>query len=261
MRITCIGSQGYDSHENSSVGFIVEQNGTRILLEASTLVSHSLVDNGFRINDFDAVFVSHDHADHAGGLLGLLHSSSFESFYGIRQRNKKLLIIIGKRQDSCVANIAENVYPHFFSGSAVEGAKIIEGNGRALRQNGMQISVFPLVHPLPVYGAVIKTKTRKVCYLPDTTYAGILQNIPKIRQSDLVIAAAYGSSSLKKDAEQYGFSTADEIAAVCKTSGVKRLGLFHCFQKADITKAIREAEDILGNGMAFYFTERSKLVL
>jgi ribonuclease BN (tRNA processing enzyme) len=54
---------------------LLELGGKRILLDAGEPCSTQLLDLGFRLPDLDAIWITHAHADHVGGLPLLIQAS------------------------------------------------------------------------------------------------------------------------------------------------------------------------------------------
>ena len=75
---------------------LVEKNGKRMLLDCGSDARHSLAEIGVKATDIDAVYVTHLHADHVGGLEWLAFSTYFipnhphPKLYGISRMLKTL---------------------------------------------------------------------------------------------------------------------------------------------------------------------------
>ena len=54
---------------------LLEVGGKRVLLDAGEPCSTQLLDLGFRLPDLDAIWITHAHADHLGGLPLLIQAS------------------------------------------------------------------------------------------------------------------------------------------------------------------------------------------
>ena len=67
MKVTVIGGSNTFSKDNS--GFLIEWGNTKIVFDCGDNVFHYLKDNDI---EFDAVFLSHTHLDHIGGLEKLI---------------------------------------------------------------------------------------------------------------------------------------------------------------------------------------------
>lgn len=70
MKITFLGSGSAfcDKKYNWQSNMLIEHNGKKLLFDCGGDIRHSLSDHGLTSLDIDAIYISHQHADHAGGL-------------------------------------------------------------------------------------------------------------------------------------------------------------------------------------------------
>jgi ribonuclease BN (tRNA processing enzyme) len=68
MRVTVIGCGNAFSFENGNQSFMLEENGKKLLIDAGTRIPLQLRKFGIPLKEIDAIYVSHQHADHIGGL-------------------------------------------------------------------------------------------------------------------------------------------------------------------------------------------------
>ena len=57
---------------------IESKDGKRLLIDCGSDVRHSLFEQGYKYSDINAVYISHNHADHAGGLEWLALTNYFD---------------------------------------------------------------------------------------------------------------------------------------------------------------------------------------
>ena len=78
MRIKFLGTGSAFTLKNFQSNLAIEQNGKWLLLDAGGDIRFSLKNVGMSYKDVDAVYVSHLHADHAGGIETLAFCSFFD---------------------------------------------------------------------------------------------------------------------------------------------------------------------------------------
>jgi ribonuclease BN (tRNA processing enzyme) len=83
MKMTALGTGGMYSLKNFDTNFCVRRSGTdyrRVLLvDCGSRINMSLAAVGMSIDDVDAVYITHEHPDHAGGLPYLAYRSIWRS--------------------------------------------------------------------------------------------------------------------------------------------------------------------------------------
>lgn len=88
MKITAIGSGSAFTLNNYQSNFLVETEGRRLLVDCGSDARFALKEMGLSYKDIDAVYISHLHADHAGGLEWL----GFAKFFDPTQKPPDLFI-------------------------------------------------------------------------------------------------------------------------------------------------------------------------
>lgn len=78
MKIVVLGSGNYDAAEgNFHTNFAIEENGRYLLVDCGSDIRHSLRYSNIDVDQIDAVYISHLHADHCGGLEWLAYKTFF----------------------------------------------------------------------------------------------------------------------------------------------------------------------------------------
>jgi ribonuclease BN (tRNA processing enzyme) len=77
MKITFLGTGGAFSTENYHSNMLLEVNGRNLLIDCGSDARFSLATLGLDHTNVDAVYVSHLHADHAGGMEWLAFKNYF----------------------------------------------------------------------------------------------------------------------------------------------------------------------------------------
>ena len=78
MELQFLGSGGAFTTENYHSNMVLtDDNGYKLLIDCGTDIRHSLKEAGLNFQDFDAIYISHLHGDHAGGLEFIGFASYF----------------------------------------------------------------------------------------------------------------------------------------------------------------------------------------
>jgi hypothetical protein len=77
MKIKFLGVGNFFTMSNFHSNMLLETKGCKLLIDCGTDIRFSLRDAGESVNDIDAVYISHVHADHAGGLEWLAYARYF----------------------------------------------------------------------------------------------------------------------------------------------------------------------------------------
>jgi ribonuclease BN (tRNA processing enzyme) len=68
MKIKIIGSGNAFSMINFNVSYVLEEDNKKLLVDCGGRVPLALMNSGYKLTDIDAIYISHAHADHIGGL-------------------------------------------------------------------------------------------------------------------------------------------------------------------------------------------------
>jgi ribonuclease BN (tRNA processing enzyme) len=76
-KIIALGTGSAFTMKNYQTNFVIERNGKYLLIDCGGDVRFSLRDQGLTFKDIDAVYISHAHGDHVGGLEFLAFTRYF----------------------------------------------------------------------------------------------------------------------------------------------------------------------------------------
>ena len=116
MKITFIGTGSAFTLRNWNTSMVINHEGKNLLIDAGGDVRHALHEVGMSAKDIDAVYVTHQHGDHAGGLEWL----AFMSYFSADKRKPKLI---------AEASLIGNLWTSTLSG----GLKCIDGKDMGLQ--------------------------------------------------------------------------------------------------------------------------------
>lgn len=91
MRLVVLGSGTGTPHPSrSSSGYWLELGGVKILLDCSPAIGHRMAAANLRWHDLDAIWISHFHLDHFGGLAPFLAGTKYAA--EMHDRKKPLFV-------------------------------------------------------------------------------------------------------------------------------------------------------------------------
>ncbi|MFZ2316029.1 MAG: MBL fold metallo-hydrolase [Gammaproteobacteria bacterium] len=179
MKLIFIGAgSAFTSHcgnYNSNMLLIDEENNEKLLIDCGSDARHALTDLGYCYKDISSVYISHLHADHAGGLEWLALTTKFDP---------------SADRPSLYANrsIIKNLWDNTLSGglSTIQGIKAtldsffkvheVENDGSFI-WNDVQFQTVQTVHIvanfvfMPSYGLIFTINGTKIFITTDTQFA------------------------------------------------------------------------------------------
>lgn len=79
--LTVLGAGSAFAMDNFQSNFVIKRNGLQLLVDCGSDIRFSMHEQGLKYLDINAVYVSHAHADHIGGLEWLAFCSYFDPRY------------------------------------------------------------------------------------------------------------------------------------------------------------------------------------
>jgi len=287
MRLIFLGTSAAVPTSKRGLSSIALLRGSELLLfDAGEGMQRNFIKAGISINKKMKIFITHMHADHCVGLLGLLQTMSL-------QGRERMLDIYGPMR--LLEFLKENMRIMNFGLTFNINVHLINGEGIITKENDYQVSTCNACHSLPSFsyclteferpgtfsveeakrlgipegklyhelqygqdiiyeGKIIRSSQimgpsrpgRKVGISGDTRPTSRLQNF--FKDCDiLVFESTYSDEKHQKALESF-HSTATEAAQLAKASGVKKLVLTHFSPRyQEITYLVQQARTIHDN--------------
>ena len=158
IEITFLGTvSGIPSKERNHPAIVLEYYGKKkdtLLFDCGEGTQKQLMLSGISFMDIDRIFITHWHADHFAGLIGLIQTMSLEG-------RKRKLKIFGPEAEKFVSNIVDLGY--FGLRFPVEAINVrFEGNEMSLIEEEEEWKVFsiPVLHTVPSVAYCFKEKDK-----------------------------------------------------------------------------------------------------
>ena len=164
---------------------LVEHDGSRALLDCGASSLIAMKKAGFEPNTIDAVFVTHFHGDHAGGIPYLILDGQF------RKRDRSLLIAGPAGIRERMAAIFEAALPTSSTTRQAFTVAYAELTERATRFGPFEVTALPVAHlaaTTPI-GLRLRVDATTIGYTGDTDWCDALPRLADA--ADLFIAEAY----------------------------------------------------------------------
>jgi len=241
-----------------------EISGMAVLVDCGEGTQVAIAQAGMHVKRIDAIFLTHLHFDHFGGLPGLL--------LAMHNANRtEPVMLVGPVGTAQVASTLRIVAPSFAFGLDVH--EISGAQERFCLPNALEVTAFRVEHRIPCYGYAIEAKRARK-FLPEKAKAlgvpvnlwGRLQHGQKVevdgaaiepslvlgeerrgiklayctdsrpvksisehaKGADLFICEGmYGDDSLQEKAEEHKHMTMREAAGLAREANAKELWLTH----------------------------------
>jgi ribonuclease BN (tRNA processing enzyme) len=162
LHLTVLGSATpYPSVDNPCSGYLVSSGGTRIWVDAGTGTLGPL-QRHVRLDELDAIWISHLHADHSADLL--------TAYYGALYADIRLAAPIPLFGPPGIADRLAGFLTHTPARSPIESAFAVTElhDGHQAAAGSLRLTSRAVSHGIPAFAVRIETAGRSLVYSGDT---------------------------------------------------------------------------------------------
>lgn len=202
-------------------------NGYKLLLDCGEGTLHRLLRDGIPYDQIDALFLSHFHPDHAGGLVPFL----FATKYSLGFRRTSLFTIFAHPLFEAFYENLKRAFNQWVIPPAdlMKIEPIDNTDGKTLWLNGdIRLTFCPVTHnPESLAIRIDNAEGRSVVYSGDTDYSANLVLLAK--SADLFICECSSPEGMKVE----GHTTPSLAGRMAAEAGCKKLLLTHLYPTCD----------------------------
>lgn len=212
MRLTVLGNQGpFPGPEGACTGFLLQDKEVNILIDCGAGVI-SRLQKYCKINDLDAIVLSHLHSDHSSDMFVLRYAV----------QAKLMTKTMDKAIDVYTASTPEKYYRELDFNNVFNLHNIADG--MQLNIMGFSFTFYKTAHPVECYGMRIEKDGKVFAYSADTTYT---ENIIKLAENaDLFLCEANATENIRKTSNPPHLSV-KEACDIARKAKAKKLLLTH----------------------------------
>lgn len=202
---------------NTSI--LIKDEKTSIMLDCGFTAPNALWNYSDNASIPKAVWISHQHGDHFGGI------ASLRGYMFVKQRKKPLKIICSEELKDPIMRNIRDLYPEIVDKDPAVEFMIAE-EGVQTKLNQLTLDFAPTEHYRPNLAVRVSNGRTSVCYSGDGRITEASREL--YRGADLLIHEGY---KLYEDEmhsrEREGHQSIDTLVSEAKDIGVKRLGIVH----------------------------------
>lgn len=227
MKLQVLGCHGpYPMAGGATSGYLLQKDGQQLLMDCGSGVLSRLM----QVTDpaeLQGVLLSHLHFDHAADMpvLG----------YYLQQRGVKMPIFVPEEDESPLRRILES-----------SGVFEVQPYPEMLCLCGLEISVFPVRHPVPCRAIRIKDGEKTLVFTGDTNVCPGLAKFAE--NADVLMAdAAFLEAEWQEKLPHLSAKKAAELAVA---AGAKRFYLTHLPVRHEAETMVKEAKEVYEQAQA-----------
>ncbi|MDT9685533.1 MBL fold metallo-hydrolase [Streptomyces sp. TRM76323] len=211
LRLTVLGcATPYPSVDNPCSGYLVSGGGTRVWVDAGSGTLAQL-QRHVRLDELDAIWISHLHADHSADLL--------TAYYGALYADIRLAAPIPLYGPPGIADRLAHFLTHTSTRSPIESAFAVDElyDGHQVRVGALTLTSRAVAHGLPAFALRVEAGGRSLVYSGDTAPCPALTSLAEdcdvlLCEADSAQAPSVGEQQVHHTPEDAG-GTADAARA------------------------------------------------
>ena len=226
MKLTVLGvCGGFPSAGGATSGYLLETSGHHILIDCGSGVLSALF-RFIRIDELDAIVLTHLHYDHISDMQVLKYAIDMSRKFGISR--PPIPVIAPATPEAVLDELRSD--GDFILGQINAGCE--------MNMYGATVRFFAVEHPVETYGLSIEKDGKKLAMTADSVPCAAMQ--PLLLNADLAIMDAGSVERLRKPIMMH--MTAAECGTLARTCQVKRLLLSHLHPLIDPHEVLTEAQ-------------------
>jgi ribonuclease BN (tRNA processing enzyme) len=236
MKLAVLGrSGGYARAGEACSGYLVEDQGRRILLDVGNGVLSRLLER-VDVYALDGLVLSHMHPDHVADFSALRVALQWSHPAG--RWEGRLPVLAGGDAPAYLAGYAGADALRLFDIRSIRTDEVVEFCGFPLRFARAS-------HPVETYAVRIENGASAIAYTADT---GPSEDVTRLSENaDLLLAEATLTDAYAHLAASVGHLTGSLAGEMAARAGVRRLLLTHFFPTNDPQESVREAQKAFGD--------------
>ena len=179
MKITFLGtSHGVPAKDRFCSSIMLESNGSFYLIDAGAPVMDLILRNDKKVDDFRALFTTHAHMDHTGGMLGLIGLMNW--FY--KDSTGDFFITSQAQID------ATKQWLEVTGSGAIDESRLhfhVPTEGLVYEDENIKVEYIPTQHMPNSYSILVTEGETRVLFGGDFSYKLKKKDIPEIIQEEI----------------------------------------------------------------------------